>query len=103
MATGTRLVWKSERRGLANGDSILQDDSVDADHRVVGRSSRAASTSIGANYCEANDSESKKDFRHKIGLCRKESRETKHWLRMLVAAVPEWRQRRENCGWKPKN
>jgi four helix bundle protein len=48
-----------------------------------------ASTSIGANYCEANDSESKKDFRHKIALCRKESRETKHWLRMLVAAVPE--------------
>jgi four helix bundle protein len=48
-----------------------------------------ASTSVGANYCEANDSESKKDFRHKIGLCRKESRETKHWLRMLVAAVPE--------------
>jgi four helix bundle protein len=48
-----------------------------------------ASTSIGANYCEANDSESKKDFRHKISLCRKESRETKHWLRMIVAAIPE--------------
>ena len=48
-----------------------------------------SATSIGANYCEANDSESKKDFRHKIALCRKESRETKHWLRMLVAAVPE--------------
>jgi four helix bundle protein len=45
-----------------------------------------AATSIGANYCEANDSESKKDFRHKIGICRKESKETKHWLRMLVAA-----------------
>ena len=45
-----------------------------------------AGTSIGANYCEANDAESKKDFRHKIRLCRKESRETKHWLRMLAAA-----------------
>ena len=43
-------------------------------------------TSIGANYCEADDSESKRDFRHKIRLCRTESRETKHWLRMIAAA-----------------
>lgn len=43
-----------------------------------------SSTSIGANYCEADDSESKKDFKHKIGICKKESRETKHWLRMLT-------------------
>lgn len=39
-----------------------------------------AGTSVGANYNEANDAESKRDFRHKIGICRKESRETKHWL-----------------------
>ena len=31
-----------------------------------------ATTSIGANYCEADDAESKKAFRHKIGICRKE-------------------------------
>jgi four helix bundle protein len=48
-----------------------------------------SATSIGANYCEADDSESKKDFLHKIRLCRKESRETKHWLRMIAAAEPE--------------
>lgn len=46
-------------------------------------------TSIGANYGEANDAESRKDFRHKIGICRKESKETKHWLRMMAVAVPE--------------
>jgi four helix bundle protein len=45
-------------------------------------------TSVGANYCEADDAESRKDFRHKIGICRKEARETKHWLRMVVAAEP---------------
>lgn len=50
-----------------------------------------AGTSVGANYAEANDAESKKDFRHKIGICRKESRESKHWFRMIVAAVPELR------------
>jgi len=50
-----------------------------------------AGTSIGANYCEANDGESKKDFRHKIGICRKESKETRHWLRMIAAAEPSLR------------
>jgi four helix bundle protein len=49
-------------------------------------------TSVGANYCEADDAESKKDFRHKIGLCRKESRETKYWLRMVAAAEPSLKQ-----------
>jgi len=47
-----------------------------------------AGTSIGANYCEADDAESKKDFRHKIALCRKEARETKYWLRMIAKAMP---------------
>jgi len=48
-----------------------------------------AGTSVGANYCEADAAETKKDFKHKIGICRKEARETKHWLRMIVVAVPE--------------
>jgi four helix bundle protein len=45
-----------------------------------------ASTSVGANYCEADDAVSKKEFRNKIGTCKKEARETKHWLRMIAAA-----------------
>jgi four helix bundle protein len=47
-----------------------------------------SATSIGANYCEADDAESKRDFRHKIGLCRKEARETKYWFRMIARAAP---------------
>jgi four helix bundle protein len=50
-----------------------------------------AATSIGANYCEANDADSRKDFRFKVGICRRESKETKHWLRMIVAAEPQLR------------
>lgn len=46
-------------------------------------------TSVGANYCEADDAESKKDFKHKIGICKKEARESKHFLRMLAKAAPE--------------
>lgn len=48
-----------------------------------------AGTSIGANYCEADDAESPKDFVHKMGICKKESRECKHFLRMSAVAVPE--------------
>lgn len=48
-----------------------------------------SSTSIGANYMEANGASSKKDFRNKIFICKKETQETKHWLRMLAQAAPE--------------
>jgi four helix bundle protein len=48
-----------------------------------------SSTSVGANYCEADDAESRLDFKHKIGICKKEARETKHWLRMLATSNPE--------------
>ena len=48
-----------------------------------------AGTSVGANYCEADDAVSKKDFKNKIGTCRKEARETKLWLRLIAAAEPE--------------
>ena len=60
-------------------------------------------TSIGANYCEADEAESKKDFRHKIALCRKEARETRYWLRLIAKACPAekiqarslWRETKE--------
>ncbi len=45
-----------------------------------------ASTSVGANYCEANNAESKKDFIHKVGISKKEVKETIFWLKMIVAA-----------------
>jgi four helix bundle protein len=48
-----------------------------------------AGTSVGANYVEADDSVSKKDFLKSIGTCRKETRETKRFLRMVARAVPE--------------
>ena len=51
-----------------------------------------SSGSVGANYCEADNAVSKKEFRQKIGTCQKESRETKHWLRLLAAAVPNQKE-----------
>lgn len=62
-----------------------------------------AGTSIGANYCEADGAESRKDFKHKIGICKKEAKETKYWLRMIGKAAPDllnearsyWREAQE--------
>jgi four helix bundle protein len=54
---------------------------------LIGQLVRAA-TSVGANYVEANNAESRKDFHHKIGICRKEARESIHWLRMVAVAEP---------------
>ena len=57
-------------------------------HRIIGQLIGAA-TSVGANYVEADDAVSKKEFLKNIGTCRKEARETKHFLRMAVRAAPE--------------
>lgn len=42
-----------------------------------------ASGSIGANYIEANESLSKKDFVLRIKICRKESKESRYWLLLV--------------------
>lgn len=47
-----------------------------------------SATSVGANYCEADDSISTKEFRQKIGTCKKEAWESKHWCRMIAVAEP---------------
>jgi four helix bundle protein len=44
-----------------------------------------ASTSVGANYTEADDAVSRRDYRHRTGICRKESKESRFWLRMIAA------------------
>jgi four helix bundle protein len=48
-----------------------------------------AATSVGANYVEADDAVSKKEFLKSVGTCKKEAREAKHFLRMAVRAMPE--------------
>jgi four helix bundle protein len=55
---------------------------------LIGQLVRAG-TSVGANYNEADGAESKKDFRHKIAICKKESKESRHWLRMIARANPD--------------
>jgi four helix bundle protein len=60
-------------------------------------------TAIGANYCEADDAVSRKEFFLRICTCRKEAREAKHFFRMIVRALPDlkpsarllWQEARE--------
>ncbi len=67
----------------------LPQDSVN--RRLIEQCTGAAG-SLGANYCEANEAESKRDFQHKIGICKKETKEVKHWIRLLARANPEFRE-----------
>lgn len=50
-------------------------------------------TSMGANYREANETETKKDFLFRIRICRKEGKETIYWLNLIIEANPEFADR----------
>ncbi|HAK58887.1 MAG TPA: four helix bundle protein [Nitrospiraceae bacterium] len=79
-----------ERTARFGEDIILFAKSIVKDEvsrPLIGQLIRSG-TSIGANYMEADGAESKRDFRHKIALCKKEAKETKHWLRMMAKADP---------------
>jgi four helix bundle protein len=80
-----------ERTGVFGEDVIVFVKTLPVDivnNELVKQIVRSG-TSIGANYMEADGAESKKDFKHKIALCKKEAKETKHWLRMIAKANPE--------------
>ncbi len=83
--------YNLEERTAKFGEEIIEFvktlERNEINHPLIGQLVRAG-TSIGANYMEADGAESKKDFQHKIGLCKKESKETKHWLRMISKANP---------------
>ncbi len=62
----------------------------DLNRNIVNQLVRAA-TSVGANYMEANGASSKRDFKNKIHLCKKEIMETKYWLRMIAQVASAYK------------
>jgi len=60
--------------------------------KLIGQVIRSG-TSVGANYREANETETKKDFQFRIRICRKEGKETIYWLNLIIEANPEFRER----------
>ena len=88
------MTYDLEERTARLGEAVidlvrkLPNDSINKRlvEQVVG-----SAGSVGANYCEANESESKKDFIHKMGISKKEIKETKHWLRLIARANPDYK------------
>lgn len=56
-------------------------------------------TSIGANYCEADEANSKKDFINKVAIAKKEAKETKYWLQLVGQTVENFKPE-ARCPWK---
>jgi len=85
-------VYDLEERTAKFGEDVLElCKQVKINHltaSLVKQLLRSA-TSIGANYAEANNASSKKDFRNKIFICKKEAKETQFWLRILAKSSLE--------------
>ncbi len=114
--TGNRSILQEQYRG--NQPEELHERTVRFGEDIIGFAKRiprtpvndrliaqlvGAATSVGANDCEADDSVSGKEFKLKIGTCRKESKETMFFLRMLATSEPSlaadarklWREAKE--------
>src|SRR6266513_620609 len=91
----TKRVYDLEERTARFGEAIIEFAKTIPQNPVTNRIITqlvGAGTSVGANYVEADDAVSKPrklSGLKNIGTCRKEARETKHFLRMMVRAVPE--------------
>ena len=87
--TGGERVFDLEERTARFGEALIRFAKKIPQNPVNNRLIEqlvGAGTSVGANYCEADDGVSRKDFKNKIGTCRKEARETKFFLRMAATA-----------------
>ena len=88
--TNDKKIYDLEERTAKFGERIIEfakkipknDITIPLIRQII-----RSGTGIGSNYCEADCAESRKDFEHKLGLCKKEAKETKHWLRMIAKAV----------------
>ena len=84
-------VYDLEERNARFGEAVIHFSRAIPQAAVTNRIINqlvGAGTSVGANYVEADDAVSKKEFLKSIGTCKKETREVKHFLRMTVRAVP---------------
>ena len=89
---GEKRVYDLEERTARFGEAVIDFAKTIPQSAVTNRIISqlvGAGTSVGANYVEADDAVSKKEFLKSIGTCKKEAREVKHFLRMAVRTNPE--------------
>ena len=93
MYTKKKLYDLEERTARFAEDIIVVLKKIKSDQvnrSIISQLIRSAG-SVGANYSEACEAESLKDFIHKISISKKETKESQHWLRLLSKANPEYR------------
>jgi four helix bundle protein len=81
---GGKRVYDLEERTARFGEAVIDFAKTIPQNSVTNRLINqlvGAGTSVGANYIEADDAVSKKEFLKSIGICKKETREAKHFLR----------------------
>jgi four helix bundle protein len=82
-ATAGRAFLKRLPRTMANAED--------------GKQLVRSSASVGANYIEANESRSKRDFVMRVKISRKEAKESIYWLRLLdKGQLPPWRTKQND-------
>ena len=90
--SGSEKPYELDERTALFGEAVIDFLKKVPVNQITGRlinQLSGAGTSIGANYCEAYDAPSKKAFRNSISTCKREARETKFFIRMIVRAVPD--------------
>ena len=89
---GDRHAWNLEERTALFGERLIhflkKVPRDPANNRLIDQLV-GAGTSVGANYCEASQAVSTKDFRHTVSRCVKEAKETKFFLLMVAASEPQ--------------
>ena len=89
---GEKHPWDLEERVTIFGEQLVRFSKTiprdPSNNRLIDQLV-GAGTSTGANYCEANEAVSSKDFKNTVGRSVKEAKETKFFLRMVVASEPQ--------------
>ena len=62
---------------------FVQKNAIESVSQVLGKKFLRSSTSIGANFCEAQDSSSSKEFTQKMLIALREAKESQYWIRLL--------------------
>lgn len=92
------MKYDLEKRTLSFTKSVIQ--FINHIHKTLANVEIAkqvirSSSSIGANYIEANEALSKKDFIYRIKVCRKEAKETTYWIKLLEVDTSLKKQRND--------
>ncbi len=85
--TNVKMIYNLEERTARFAESVIdfvKSVGVTSINKRIIEQLIGSAGSVGANYCEANEAESRRDFIHKISIAKKEIKETKHWLRLLA-------------------